>query len=123
MLTVKDLHLVWLYASALPTAQASATITVRFPRSNASAQISLARQIEPFGQFASPESTSITPYGHLNAYILRWSKFDDQGFGSFGFRFGEEPSVLNMPNAVDITFQLDAIRFTGVATASIFLFE
>lgn len=128
MLLAENVIGVWLFASAhLAAPQVSATFTLRLPApKSVYTHISLARDIEEGASFGIPGGdvpTEILPPSRLSAYILRWSKFDDQGFGGNGFETGAEPSMLWMADCVDVTFQLDALFRTGVATATVMAFD
>ncbi|MDO9048867.1 MAG: hypothetical protein Q7U66_14200 [Methylobacter sp.] len=126
MITGSDLTGVWLYAhSSFGTPLVSATYTLRLPKPrNVFAQISIARDIDDgasFGIQGGDVPTEIVPGRILSAFILRWSKFDEQGFGGVGFAAGDEPSIAYLENCVDITFQLDAVFRTGIATGIVFM--
>jgi hypothetical protein len=128
MITGSDLSGVWLYAhSPFGAPLVSATYTLRLPRPrNVFAQISIARVIDDgasFGIQGGDVPIEIVPGRILSAFILRWSKFDEQGFGGFGFVAGNEPSIAYLENCVDVTFQLDAAFRTGIATAVVFMLD
>lgn len=128
MFSAENVTGVWLFASAhLAAPQVSASFTLRLPApKDVFASISIARDIEEGAVFGIPGGEvpqEILPPSRLSAYVLRWSKLDEDGFGGVGFEAGTEPSVLWMARCVDITFQLDALFRTGVATATILAFD
>jgi len=107
----------WLFVNNSPSSTVTASQTVRLPRNDILAHAAIARESQPFAQFASPEGTTVIPFNELAAYIVRWANFAG---GTSGFPRGQEPSIVVLNDAVSVTFEFRGTGRSGVAVGTIF---
>lgn len=89
------------------SAGAVVTNTVRFPRSNAYAQILMS--------YENKKESQKLPVYRLLCRIGRWSNSDGQVFYPEG-----NPSALLMADAVEVTFALEGINRDAAAVGTVF---